>query len=115
MVVLEGLRAAVVLVAVRFDDQVLGPPEKVDLTAPGPYVDLRLRQSMALAEPQEEVLQLAPGRLARRQPGPQPQHLRLANRPAVLRRRDSPFEIREGLRRRGHGNATTARTRTRRE
>jgi hypothetical protein len=84
VVVLEGGRAAVVPVAVRFDDQAAVAPEEVDEVRSDPHVHLRRGKPVSFAQPKEEVLQLAAGSLGYLDPGRQAQDLRLPDRPTDL-------------------------------
>lgn len=97
VVILEGLRAAVVAVAVGFDNQPLGAPEEVDLEAADSNVDLWPWEAMLLAEPQEEMLQLAPRRLGLFHTGPQPLYLCLSNCATVLGGRNHAREVGDRL------------------
>jgi hypothetical protein len=58
-IVLERLAAAVIEVAVGLDDQRLMAPEEIDLVPTYPGVDVGQRQTVAAAEVQEFVLELA--------------------------------------------------------
>jgi hypothetical protein len=106
MVVLKGLRATVVAVAIGLDDDALLAPEEVDDARSNPHIDLRRRQPMALAEAQEEMLQLAPRLLAGALgSNSQPACPRLSYRAAKFGGRDDPPKVGNGLGRRRYGNA----------
>ena len=61
MVTLERHATAVRGKAVCFDDQPLGWPQEIDLEALDPGVDQRLREPVAAAVREEELLQVALG------------------------------------------------------
>jgi hypothetical protein len=58
---LEDARQPVVLVAVDLEDQPRVPPHEIDLDSFNAGVDVRSRQPMVVAEPQEALLLLAAG------------------------------------------------------
>ena len=65
-IVLEGNAAAVIGIAVGFDDHPALSPEEVDPQFVDLDIDLRRREAMATADTQEEELKVAPGSLGSR-------------------------------------------------
>lgn len=74
--------------AVRFDDELPIAPEKVDEVRADRDVDLRERQAVTPAEPQEVSLEVASRVIALHIANRQAKHLRLPSRPSQLTRRD---------------------------
>jgi hypothetical protein len=107
-VVVERLPTAVVLIAIRFNHEPEISPDEIRLILAELNVDLRKRQAVSSADPQEVALEVAAGAvvwnvLTERQA----EHLRLPNRPPHLSRGNHATEIEDRLRWPRDGNAAT--------
>lgn len=93
-VVPKGLAPAVIAVAIGFDDQTALAPEEVDQVGPDANVDLGIRQSLTLADPQEIPLEITAGAIVEHVlPSRQSQHICLSNRLAQLPLWNCPTKI----------------------
>ena len=97
--------APVEAVPVGLDHQSPIPPQEVDDEAANPRIHLGRGQTVAAAEPKEEMLQLAAGGISRRLARHEPQDLRLAERPPNLFGCGKAAQIGDRASRRGHPDA----------
>ncbi len=112
-VILEGHPAAVVEVAVGFDDHSSLRPEKVDEMRADPHVDPRARQVMTPADLQEVLLEVAAGWVRVGLAERQAEHASLAHHAAQLPSRERPSasvaegetQVGDGPSRASHRNA----------
>jgi hypothetical protein len=96
-IVLKGLAAAVVAVAVGFDDLPLLTPEEVDEMAVDADVHLRKGQPVATADPEEVALEVAPCAIALNPEAKrQAKNLCLPGRSPQLPVRDGTAKVRDG-------------------
>ena len=101
-------------VAIGLDNQATVPPQEIDDEGADPYVDLGFRQTVAPAEPQEAVLQLAAGGVPVHVPlaNIPPEGLGLAHGSPELHRRSDTAQVRQGPSRIGGRDAvSTSRSR----